>query len=91
MMAVKTRTSFPLLIDEVARAIGRHGIKVGSAENVKAAMRVVREENVRRVVQVYWTAFQAEIPGESVGLHLEIAQPRVHWVEAYVSPTAQSW
>lgn len=79
------------LLDEVARAIGRHGVKVGSAEGAKAVLRVELEESVRRVIQVYWTPFQAEVPGRSIGLHLEIAEPRVHWVEAYVSPRYQSW
>ncbi|MEA2499185.1 MAG: hypothetical protein QOH26_1590 [Actinomycetota bacterium] len=92
-MAVKSPASARLkpLVDAVSRALGRHGVKVGPNEGAKAAMRVELEANVRRVVQVYWTPFQAEIPGESIGLHLEIAEPRVHWVEGYISPTAQSW
>ncbi len=79
------------ILDEVARAIGRHGIGSGSVQGAKAALRVTLEENVRRIVQVYWTPFQAEIPGRAVGLHLEVAEPKVHWAEAYLSPTATSW
>jgi hypothetical protein len=46
---------------------------------------------VRRVVQVYWTAFEASVPGRSVGLHLEVAEPRVHWAECYLSPDFRNW
>lgn len=92
-MATRTKAEADLrrLKDEIAKAVGRRGVKVGANGGAKAAMRVELEENVRRVVQVYWTPFQAEIPGESIGLHLEIAQPKVHWVEAYISPTARNW
>jgi hypothetical protein len=40
---------------------------------------------------VYWTPFQATIPDDCIGLHLEVAEPRVHWAEAYLSPTARNW
>jgi hypothetical protein len=92
-MAMRTAADarFRTLVDAVARSIGRHGIKTGDAAGSKAALRVELEQNVRRVVQVYWTPFQAEIPGDSIGLHLEIDKPRVHWVEAYISPKSQSW
>jgi hypothetical protein len=79
------------IVEEVARAVGRHAIRPGSAEGAKAALRVTLEENVRRIVQVYWTPFQAEIPGRAIGLHLEVAEPHVHWAEAYLSPTATNW
>jgi len=79
------------ILDEVARAIGRHGIKQGESEGSKAALRVTLENDVKRVVQVYWTAFQANVPGDSIGLHLEVAEPRVFWAEAYLSPGAVSW
>lgn len=77
------------IVDEVARAIARRGIKRG--EGGPAGLRVTLESNVRRVVQVYWTPFQVEIPGDSIGLHLEVAEPRVHWAEAYLSPSARNW
>lgn len=79
------------ILDEVARQMSRNGIKTGDPSSAPGELRIVREENVRRVVQVYWTAFQAEIPGQSVGLHLEIDKPKLHWVEAYISPTKWSW
>ncbi|MGH2750822.1 MAG: hypothetical protein ACRDK3_08130 [Actinomycetota bacterium] len=80
-----------LILDEVARAVGRHGIRQGEASGSKAALRITLENNIRRVVQVYWTAFQANVPGDSIGLHLEVAEPRVHWAEAYLSPHAVNW
>jgi hypothetical protein len=82
---------FVNILDRVARAIGRHGIKRGEATGAKAALRVTREQDVRRVVQVYWTPFEAAIPDTSVGLHLEVAEPRVHWAEAYLSPRYRNW
>ena len=92
-MAVRAQRVDPLapILDEVARAIGRYGVKRGSAAGAKAALRVTREEHVKRIVQAYWTPFQADIPGESVGLHLEVAEPTVHWAEAYLSPTHRNW
>ena len=79
------------ILDEVARAVGRHGIKQGEAAGSKAALRITLENDVNRVVQVYWTAFQASIPGDSIGLHLEVAEPRVFWAEAYLSPSTVNW
>jgi hypothetical protein len=79
------------ILDEVARAVGRHGIKQGESEGSKAAFRVTLETDVSRTIQVYWTAFQANVPGESIGLHLEVAEPRVFWSEAYLSPESVSW
>lgn len=93
-MATTTRSltgGISAILDHVARALRRNGIERGEASSAPAGMKVVLEENVKRVVQVYWTPFQAEIPGRSVGLHLEIDKPRVHWVEGYISPRAQSW
>lgn len=91
MATTESRLSAQLapIVDEVARAIGRHGIKMG--EGGPAGLRVTLENNVRRVVQVYWTAFEADIPGDCVALHLEVAEPRVHWAEAYLSPSARNW
>jgi hypothetical protein len=82
---------FVNILDSVARAIGRHGIKRGEAGGAKAALRVTREQDVRRTVQVYWTAFEAAIPDTSIGLHLEVAEPRVHWAEAYLTPRHRNW
>lgn len=79
------------ILEEVARAVGNHGISAGEATGNKAVLRIELEENVRRVVQVYWTAFQANVPGRSVGLHLEVAEPRVHWAECYLSPRSRNW
>lgn len=79
------------ILSKVAHNLRRYGIARGEVSGAKAALRVALEENVKRVVQVYWTPFQAEIPDRSVGLHLEIATPKVHWVEGYISPHYQSW
>lgn len=79
------------ILDEVARQLSRHGVKEGAAAGSRAALRITHEENVRRVIQVYWTAFEANIPGSSVGLHLEVAEPRVHWAEGYLSPDFHNW
>jgi hypothetical protein len=79
------------ILNEVARAVGRHGIKQGDAAGSKAALRITLENDVKRVVQVYWTAFQANVPGDSIALHLEVAEPRVFWAEAYLSPSAVNW
>lgn len=79
------------IVDEVARAIGRHGIQPGAAQGAKAALRVTLERDVRRVLQIYWTPFQADVPGPCIGLHLEVAEPRPHWAEGYLSPTARNW
>jgi hypothetical protein len=79
------------ILDEVARAIGRHNVKSGEAAGGSAVLRITVENNVQRVVQVYWTGFQATIPGDSIALHLEVAEPRVHWAEAYLSPHSTNW
>jgi hypothetical protein len=79
------------ILDEVARAVGREGISPGDATGSEAVLRIEREQDVRRVVQVYWTGFEVDVPGESVGLHIEVAEPRVHWAECYLSPEYRSW
>lgn len=79
------------ILDDVARALSRHGVKEGAAAGSGAALRVTLEDNVRRVVQVYWTGFEASVPGQSIGLHLEVAEPRVHWAEAYLSRDFRNW
>jgi len=82
-----------LLRNKAAQEMSRRGIQMGDIQTAKAAMRVELEENVKRVVQVYWTPFQVDVPGASLGLHLEIDKPRVHWTEAYISPEPRvaSW
>lgn len=79
------------VIEEIARALGRHGIPEGDAGSAAAILRIEREEDVKRIVQVYWTPFSAEVPGHSIGLHLEVAEPAVHWAEAYLSDEFRNW
>lgn len=73
----------------VARAVSGRGLKKGSGG--KAVLRVEREDSVRRTVQAYWTPFEANVPGECIGLHLEVADPTVHWGEAYLTPDYRNW
>ena len=94
MAVVEQRALAPELrpvLGNVARALGRRGLKEGKAEGAAAALRVTLEENVKRVVQVYWTPFEADVPGQSLGLHLEVAEPRVHWAECYLTPEFRNW
>jgi hypothetical protein len=79
------------IVDEVARTMARYGVQGGDPASAKGILRVEREEHVKRTVQVYWTPFEAVVPGESVGVHLEVDKPRVHWAEGYLSPTGRSW
>lgn len=92
-MAVVETTDSALarIADEVARHVGRYGLKEGAAAGAPAALRVTVEHDVKRIVQAYWTPFAAEIPGRSIGIHLEIADPVVHWGEAYLSGTERNW
>ena len=90
-MPVSQKQTIAGIADDVARHVGRYGLKEGSAAGSKASLRVTLETDVKRVVQVYWTPFSAEIPGRSIGLHLEVAEPTVHWAEAYLSPTERNW
>ena len=71
--------------------MARHGVQGGDPAAAKGVLRVELEEHVKRTVQVYWTPFEAVIPGESVGLHLEVDKPRVHWAECYLSPSDRCW
>lgn len=91
MARVETSSRLAAIADDVARYIGRHGLGEGSTAGAKAALRVEIEEDVKRIVQVYWTPFAAEIPGRCISLHLDVAEPTVHWGEAYLSPTARNW
>jgi hypothetical protein len=86
-----TRDRLNPILDEVARAARRHALTEGDAAKAKGVLRVEIENSVRRIVQVYWTPFEASVPGRSVGLHLEVAEPRVHWAEGYVSPDFRNW
>lgn len=82
---------FALILDEVARAISRHGIRPAGNGDAKGKLRIEEEFAVKRIVQAYWTAFEADVPGRSIGLHLEVAEPKVHWAEAYLTPEFVSW
>jgi hypothetical protein len=79
------------IVEQIARQLGSYGLGPGNAAGAKAAVRVEHERNVKRVVQVYWTPFMIELPGSSIGLHLEVAEPRVHWTEAYLTYDGRSW
>lgn len=79
------------VLEDVARAVGRRAVKEGNAAEAPAGLRIELEENVKRIVQVYWTPFEANVPGQSIGLHLEVAKPRVHWAECYLSLDYRSW
>lgn len=79
------------ILGSVARAIGRRDLKPGTVEGAPAGLRVQLESHVKRVVQVYWTPFEADVPGDSIGLHLQVAEPRVHWAECYLSPSYRNW
>ena len=78
-------------MDKVARAISGHSVGTADPASAKAVLRVEVEEHVKRTVQVYWTPFQADIPGQSIGLHLEVPSPKVRWAEAYLSPQFRNW
>ena len=85
------RDRFAPLLEELARSISRHGIQGENGAKAKGVLRIENEFSVRRVIQAYWTPFQADIPGRSIGLHLEVAEPRVHWAEAYITPDSVNW
>ena len=82
---------FAPLLEELARSISRNGIQKENGAQRKGLLRIENEFSVRRVIQAYWTPFQADIPGRSIGLHLEVAEPRVHWAEAYITPDSVNW
>ena len=73
----------------VARAVAGRGLEKGSSGG--AVLRIEREDSVRRTVQAYWTPFEASVPGPCVSLHLEVAEPTVHWGEAYLTPDHRNW
>lgn len=83
--------SLASILDDAARGIARHHLRRSTEADARGVLRVEIEHNVRRVIQVYWTPFEASVPGRSVGLHLEVAEPRVHWTECYLSPDSRNW
>jgi hypothetical protein len=91
MATLQKTDSLAPIANEVARHVGRYGLTRGKAEGAKAALRVDVALDVKRTVQVYWTPFVAEVPGRSISLHLEVAEPAVHWGEAYLSPGQRNW
>ena len=90
-MAVRAQTNLQAIVDEVAYVLGRQGVSEGSAASAKGLVRVEREAHVKRVIRAYWTGFEVNIPTESIGLHLEVAEPRVHWTECYLSHEYRNW
>ncbi|MEA2516654.1 MAG: hypothetical protein QOG16_492 [Actinomycetota bacterium] len=92
-MAVRASVHHSLqpIVDEIAAVLGRQGLKEGAAGSAKATVRIEREPSVKRVIRAYWTGFEVNIPTECIGLHLEVAEPRVHWTEAYLSNEYRNW
>jgi hypothetical protein len=82
---------FAPMKEEIARALARRSIKPGDSSKAKGVLRITNEFAVSRIVQVYWTAFEVSIPGRSIGLHLEVPEPKVHWAECYLSTEYQNW
>lgn len=82
---------FTPILEELAQSLSLHTIKQASETKSKGILRIENESNVRRVIQAYWTPFLVEIPGRSLGIHLEVAEPKVHWAEAYLTPDNVSW
>lgn len=77
--------------EEIARELARRGVKIADPSSAKGVLRVTNEFSVSRIVQVYWTPFEVSVPGRSIGLHLEISQPKVHWAECYISLDYRCW
>jgi hypothetical protein len=77
-------------VEKVAHEVARNGVKPGDADSAKAALRIGVEDSVKRIIQVYWTPFEADVPGQSIALHLEVAGGS-HWAEGYLSPEYVSW
>ena len=89
--AVTHEDALQAIVDEVAAVIGRQGVAAGDAGSAKGTLRIEREPSVKRVIRAYWTGFEVNIPTEAIGLHLEVAEPRVHWTECYLSPEYRNW
>ena len=94
-MALTERTQedrFTPILEDLARGFSVNGIKgAEDGKKSKGVLRVENESNVKRVIQAYWTPFSAEVPGRSIGLHLEVAEPKVRWAEAYLTPSGVNW
>jgi hypothetical protein len=93
-MALRAQTfedSLQAIVDDVARTVGTLGVAKGAAGSAKATLRIEREPHVKRVIRAYWTGFEVNIPTECIGLHLEVAEPTVHWTEAYLTPDYRNW
>jgi hypothetical protein len=82
---------FAPMKEEIARALARRSIRPGDTSKAKGVLRITSEFAVSRIVQVYWTGFEVSVPGRSIGLHLEVAEPKVHWAECYLSNEFQNW
>jgi len=82
---------FAPIKEEIARSLARRGIKPGDPSKAKGVLRVTSEFAVSRIVQVYWTPFEASVPGRSIGLHLEVPDPKPHWAEGYISLDYTNW
>lgn len=79
------------IVQTVARAVRRHNIVEGEPASTAATLRITRGADVKRVVRVYWTPFQVDVSGECVALFLEVAKPRAHWTECYLTPDQRNW
>ena len=88
-MATIERDRLAATTELVARAVSGRGLKQGTGGG--ATLRIEREPGVRRIVQAYWTPFEVAIPDECISLHLEVAEPSVHWGEAYLTPDSRNW
>ncbi|MGH2735948.1 MAG: hypothetical protein ACRDKZ_10235 [Actinomycetota bacterium] len=92
MTAVRQESFDPALapiVEQVARTIGGQGVSEGGTG--PAILRVVPEFSVKRVIQAYWTGFEVNVPGPSIGVHLEVAEPKVRWSECYLSNSFRNW
>jgi hypothetical protein len=92
-MALRETTTdrFLPIKEEIARALSRRGVRPGDPTKAKGLIRVTSEFSVNRIVQVYWTPFEVSVPGRSIGLHLEVSEPKVHWAECYLSLEYANW
>lgn len=88
-LAAQSTARFSEILDDVARQIGRLGVREGAGS--KAILRVELEEGVNRIIQAYWTPFAINIPSDCIGLHLEAPGSKVRWGEAYLTPDHQNW
>ena len=88
--AIPHDVALQAIVDDVARVLGRQGIKEGDAA-AQALLRIEREDSVKRVITAYWTGFEVSVPEPCIGLYLEVAEPQVRWTECYLSPTYRNW